>query len=433
MMNVIMRIDYTKTKVRENMYQGEFGLEKESLRVNDAGFLPATSHPFDTGDRIERDFCENQTEMITDVWNTVEEVCEDLRNIHLGAVKKLTERECGSEYLWPFSNPPHVREEDIRIADYKGDMIERKQYREYLAKKYGKKKMLFCGIHFNFSFTGEFLQELFVESNQNDFQGFKNDIYLELAQRLTKYSWLIVYLTAASPVFDCSFGVEGISGQYASPRCSEMGYWNDFVPVFSYGSLTEYVQSIQNYVERGLLREAKELYYPIRLKPQGENSLDTLLRKGVNHIELRMLDLNPLSPTGVLEQDLFFIHLLILYLMSLEGEPFDEREQRLAVRNMKEAARYEDGEVEIEMIPGKPCMIRTAAMEVLSDMKRFFAELDNEHAMNVLDWQLDKLQKPKGRYAVQIQEKYGTNFVSKGMELAHNYTKESMKDGGCNV
>lgn len=423
-----MGIDIRKMIVNENWYRGEFGLEKESLRVNEAGYLSTACHPFGVDDRIERDFCESQTEMITGVWNTVQGVCEELRDIHVQALKKLAERKSGREYLWPFSNPPIVRDKDIRIANYEGSLAYRKQYREYLAKKYGRKKMLFCGIHFNFSFAGDFFRELLPDSGQRELQELKNNLYLELAKKLTKYSWFIVYLTAASPVFDSSFGeIEGC--EYASPRCSAVGYWNDFVPVLSYGSLEEYVESIQKYVDQGLLREAKELYYPVRLKPRSEYSLETLLQNGINHIELRMLDLNPLSMTGVLEQDLSFIHLLILYLVSLEEEPFGEEEQKLAVQNMQEAARYEDEEVMIEMTQGKPCRIRSLAMEILVNMKQFFEELDNKEALTILDWQFDKLNNPKGRYAVLIREKYASNFVEKGMELACQYTKECMKEG----
>lgn len=420
-----MGMDDKRTKWKKSIYQGEFGLEKESLRVDEAGYLSSTSHPFGTGGKIERDFCESQTEMITGVCTTVEEVCEELRDIHVQALKVLAERKSGREYLWPFSNPPYVREEDIRVADYNGELIERKQYREYLAEKYDLKKMLYCGIHINFSFGGDFLRELYEESGSNDFQEFKNNIYLELAQKLTKYSWLIVYLTAASPVENSSIS-EKEDCFYASPRCSEIGYWNHFIPVFSYENLTGYVKSVQKYVDRGLLREAKELYYPIRLKPKKEYSLEALMQDGINHIELRMLDLNPLSLTGVMEQDLSFIHLLIIYLMSLEKEAFDEEEQRIAIRNIKEAARYDDEDVMIEMIPGTAQNIRSAAMGILMSMKEFFA--DSEETATILNWQLDKLCSPAGRYAVRIREKYGSDFVSKGMKLAYHYTEESVKE-----
>ena len=94
----------------------------------------------------------------------------------------------------------------------------------------------------------------------------------------------------------------------ASPRCSKIGYWNDFDPLLDYENLQSYVKSIESYVAQGQLKEAAELYYPVRLKPKGENTLERLKNYGVDHIELRMLDLNPLEPVGIRREDLKFLH-----------------------------------------------------------------------------------------------------------------------------
>ena len=77
-----------------------------------------------------------------------------------------------------------------------------------------------------------------------------------------------------------------------------MGYWNEFAPIFDYSSVNAHADNIQKYVDRGLLKAPSELYYPIRLKPRGDNSLEALRRYGVDHIELRMFDLNPLAEVG---------------------------------------------------------------------------------------------------------------------------------------
>ena len=84
---------------------------------------------------------------------------------------------------------------------------------------------------------------------------------------------------------------------------SEKGYWNTFLPIFDYRSLDAYIQSMEYYIRAGELREIRELYYPVRLKPKGENSLANL-KQGVDHIELRMLDLNPFSPVGISKEDM---------------------------------------------------------------------------------------------------------------------------------
>ena len=41
------------------------------------------------------------------------------------------------------------------------------------------------------------------------------------------------------------------------------------------------------YVENGALNIPAELYYPVRIKSRGDFSMQTLLEKGIDHIELR--------------------------------------------------------------------------------------------------------------------------------------------------
>ena len=68
--------------------------------------------------------------------------------------------------------------------------------------------------------------------------------------------------------------------KYSSPRCGKNGYWNDFIPFLDYGTRQEYADSIAFYVKSGQLKEVSELYYPVRLKPKGENSLEQLKKTG---------------------------------------------------------------------------------------------------------------------------------------------------------
>ena len=85
----------------------EFGIERESLRVSSDGKLSQTKHPFFGDPHIDRDFCENQTEINTPVVKTPREAVESLiyyDRIIQQTLRQLPER----EYLWPFSNPPYI-------------------------------------------------------------------------------------------------------------------------------------------------------------------------------------------------------------------------------------------------------------------------------------------------------------------------------------
>lgn len=118
-----MSIDFQNPKIKKYMLEGYFGLEKECLRVTPEGYLAHTKHPFINQPNIERDFCENQTEFITDVEDSTGKVRDSLALLQKKANDVLKNLKTGAEYLWPFSNPPYVLgEKDIFIANYQGDL-----------------------------------------------------------------------------------------------------------------------------------------------------------------------------------------------------------------------------------------------------------------------------------------------------------------------
>lgn len=421
-----MKLDFKNDNLRDYIFSAEFGLEKECLRVNEEGYISKTQHPFTDNDNIQKDFCESQTEFISNVFNSAEEVCDNLRELHRFAYDKLFNLPSGKEFLWPFSNPPYVKEEnDIPVAVFNGDMKNKSLYREYLAEKYGKMKMLYSGIHFNFSFSEKLLKKGYESFQDITFMQYKNKIYLELSKKVVEYAWLIVYLTAASPVMDGSFfsnekiGIDVHSG-YSSARCSEIGYWNDFIPILSYRDLESYVSSIKSYVDSGKLRSASELYYPVRLKPRGENSLENLLKNGVNHIELRMLDDNPLSPIGIFEDDIKFIHILIIYLISQEDFEFSESRQINAIQNEKAAAKYDDSTS--VYFGGSTQSIREQALDVLNNMDIYFSDCD--YARKIIAHQKKKITEPNCRYAELVADRFGSDYVHEGLKLARKYADE---------
>ncbi len=250
-----MFLDFNDPHINRLAKTAEFGIERESLRVTSDGRLAQTNHPFVGKPYITRDFCENQVEMIGDVFTDPDEMNRQLDSLLDEIDAELIKN---NELLWAFSNPPKFSSEDeIPVAEFHGIQRGKSEYRLYLAEKYGKTKMLFSGIHLNISFTESLLQAAFEESGAAVYTEFKNDIYLRLAKRLTQYAWLAVFLTAASPVADASLGIK--SNIYSSIRCSKYGYWNDFTPILDYSNLKKYIGSIARYIVSGDLKAASEL------------------------------------------------------------------------------------------------------------------------------------------------------------------------------
>lgn len=417
--------------VKKLLLTGEFGLEKENLRVLDTGNFSHAPHPFAGEKHIVKDFCENQMEINTPVYKSAEEAVAALHTYNKKAAEKLSSMP-KPEYMWLFSNPPYIKnEEDIPIAEFGTGHEDKVKYREYLAAKYGKYKMTLCGIHVNYSFGEELLALDFKKSGEPDYTTYKNRLYLDAAQQMALYGWLLVAVTAASPVADGSyvekkeFDRDEFLGM-ASVRCSELGYWNSFSPFFDYSDIEHYVDSIESYVKDGVLWAPSELYYPIRLKPPGENSLERMKQHGVNHIELRMFDLNPLCEEGVNVKDILFARLMLVWLVSTPKPPFSRKEQMQAVQNFKNAAHFDLKTVTITAVNGENYPVAEYAMTVINSMKEFYRTLQID-VSEILDFEYSKFEDAHNRYAWQVREQYGNGFVKKALALAKERQEKLLK------
>lgn len=387
------------------IFDGLFGLERETLRVTDSGEMSKTPHPF-KDKRFSRDFCENQLEIVTPVYDSIDMLMQALNE--LDGTARSTLADIG-EYIWLNSNPPHINsEEDILTAEFVG---EKHEYREKLSRRYGKRLMLYSGIHFNFSFSERFIKSVYDGSGE--YEDFKNSLYFRLSKQVFRYSWLIVLLTAASPVYDLSLDGDGLSGTgfdgYASRRSGDKGYWNKFVPILDYTDLNTYIDSINRYIKSGDLISQGELYLPMRLKPEGENSPDALIRHGVNHIELRMFDVNPLAPLGIFEEDLHFAHYFLIYLTQLSDFEFTPLLQETAVKNHKAAAGYDIDNIEINSYPA-----RDAAMGLLEDMTEYFKDFPK--VSKSIDREKAKITQDN-RYCRRVYEMFRDDFQYKMFDL----------------
>ncbi len=395
------------------IFDGQFGLERETLRVTADGSLAQTEHPFPDNALLDRDFCENQLELITPVCGSIGELIREISSLDKAARDALLKN---GEYLWLNSNPPHINsEDDIPVANFAGARAVKKEYRLKLAKQYGKRLMLYSGIHFNFSFSEKFLKSVY--DGNVSFNEFKNRLYFRLSKQVIRYSWLLVLLTAASPVYDLSLDGNGLSGSgfdgYSSRRSGDKGYWNKFIPLLDYSDLPSYIESIYDYVKSGRLFAPNELYLPVRLKPRGNNDLSAFAANGADHIELRMFDVNPLSPIGIFPEDLEFTHYFLIYLLSLPDFDFTCQMQEAAVKNHRLAALYDINNI---FINGYPAM--EAALGLLDDMRIFFdaAEADmRAEIMRNIDFERNKLIN-NDRYCVKVYEKFHNDFQNTMLE-----------------
>jgi len=335
----------TFNSIKGNIWlEGLFGLEKENLRVDRAGNLALTPHPVIFGNKLKHafvttDFSESQVEMITPPLPDISQAVGFLETIH-----DIVSLELGDELLWPQSIPPILpADQQIPIASYDEDGAEAREYREFLAQKYGPKNQLFSGIHFNFSFSEKLLEMLYLKTNTAiSFVDFKDEIYLKTARQLLRLRWLYVLLYGCSPVVDPSFELRCKMAPYPvdknvialSIRNSCYGYRNfdDLYP--DYSSVQAYQSSIDKMVKDRKIAASKELYSAVR--PKFIKSPDH-----ISYLEFRCIDIDTTAKAGISTEALLFLHALALYgLLTDEPDDFGPKVQQQANRYHTGVALY---------------------------------------------------------------------------------------------
>lgn len=349
-------------RVKPYLLKARFGVEKESKRVDLTGNLAKTDHPKSISVRddhpyIQRDFSELQLEIITPVTETLEELFNYLAAIHDVAYRSMEK----DEMLWPLSMPPQLPEAEEQIVIAKLNSVESVRYRESLSNSYGRRKQMICGVHFNFEFGDGLIQALFhAQSEINDYQQFKTEVYLKTTRNYLHYRWLVTYFFGASPVSEEHFFEEdSLNEPVRSIRGSKFGYTNSDDVQVSYSSIQNYLTDLSSMVQKGLLSAEKEFYSPVRFR--GGSNASELGENGIRYIELRNIDLNPFETYGLNYEQAEFLHLFLIYLLwKDEGENCDEWVKMGNVYNDIVALEH----------PLKPTQFAAEARNIIDEMER---------------------------------------------------------------
>lgn len=390
------------------------GIEKENLRLHFSGKLSQTDHPISLGKTLTNpylttDFSEALPELITPPLVGIQTVQEYLLTIHRFVVDHLSD-----EYLWPFSMPPQIDNElEVRIAEYgQSDAAQMKKiYRTGLWHRYGRIMQSIAGIHYNFSLPDEFFRALKAVSNNknDDFYTFRSQAYMKLIRTFHCHAWLLPYLFGASPLcFNSSvisdrdylqtFDNESQYAQWGtSLRMSDLGYQNtaqDNLKI-SYDSVKDYALSLikatslpsAEYEKIGIKVDEKykqlnahvlqienEYYSFIRPKPKmisGERPAVSLCRRGVDYIEVRLLDLNPLVPMGIDAQTMAFMDLFLLYCLLADCDDVSHQNCTTARKNFQQiATQGRKPNLQLKTDSGGECFVglTTKILESMSEL-----------------------------------------------------------------
>lgn len=314
---------------------GNFGLEKEGLRATLPFDLASTMHPESLGDRevnphIKTDYGEAQPEIITPPLAPYTNAHNWLQSLSKVLSACLPE----DEYMWPFSVPCQLPEEQL-INISMTTNPELAAYRQYTAARYGKKRQLVNGIHINYSFDERFLDRLFGEMKDVEtVEILRDELYLKLASNFLRYQWLLIYLFGATPVaepdfFDAPFFKDKKlpTEPMRSLRKSQFGFTNDPKVAVRYDSIENYAGDLQDAVATGILKKEREYYGDVRLRGKVKDT-SSLLEDGIQYLEFRSFDNDPYHISGLTMETLQFVHLFFLTMLLLpEKASPDETEK----------------------------------------------------------------------------------------------------------
>lgn len=414
--------------IRENhlallFQQGNFGLEKESQRIDINGNIVTTPHPPVFGNRsyhpyIQTDFAESQLELITPPNAKLEDSFRWLSAIHEVVLRSLPE----DEYLFPLSMPAGLPpEEQIQEAQF--DNPDDVKYRKHLSAQYGKYKQMVSGIHYNFQLSPEFIEKAFALQNEyHELKSFQNALYMKLANNFLRYQWVLLYLLAATPTVESQyFGKKQplAEGQLVrSLRSSSYGYVNSDDVIVNHDSLESYVASLEEHVAQGRLIAEKEFYSNVRLR--GGKKARDLLEKGIQYAEFRLFDLNPFAPYGIELKDAKFIHTFLLGMLWLE-ETSGQKEVEIGKQKLYQVA-LED--------PRTETAFRSEGEVILTHLLTMLEELGSSQQLkDVVQEKLTQLTDPtqtlNGRL-IQAIEEFGS-YKALGAKLAQDYKAQAFE------
>ncbi|WP_296798693.1 glutamate--cysteine ligase [uncultured Methanobrevibacter sp.] len=424
--------------------EGSFGIEWESLRAKGEGELSLTPHPEIFGDKftnplITTDFSESQIEIITPTLNTIDEAFDTFSILADLVNSSLPE----DEYLW-FQSIPCILPywDQIPIAQYPEEGKSSQKYREDLAKKYGVKKQMISGVHFNFSFSDNFLKKIYeLVDIDLTFKEFKNQIYLRITRNYLRHCWLIIYLTGCSIGSHKTFSNDCIHlmdakdnyGSYYSTkgpsfRNASCGYKNlkDLYP--SYNTVEEFTRDVRTFIDNGDLSEAKELYTQIRLKPKDpQDLLNSLEKDGIEYIEIRTLDINPFYQCGLVRHDMKFLHLFLIYsLIKDESDYADwQKEAKINEENTAELAYTKSMRL---IRDGEETTLKEWASEIINEMYGMCEVLGFDE-FNTLKLMHDRVSNPNLTYGKRILKLIKENgYINTHIALSKNNKQTSINN-----
>ncbi|MCK5870863.1 glutamate--cysteine ligase [Methylococcaceae bacterium CS1] len=430
-------------KQQSLLKNGLKGIEKESLRISDLGFIAQTEHPKQLGAalthlHITTDYSEALLEFITPPYAHIDQTLDFMHNIHQYVYDQLDD-----EHLLATSMPCGINGDlSIPIAKYGKSNIGKMKhiYRKGLWHRYGRTMQAIAGIHFNYSVPEALWPVLHqLENSQDSLDDYKSSAYFDLIRNFQRQGWLILYLFGASPAICKNFfkSRPELMAQFkefdngtlyhpyaTSLRMSDIGYKsnNQADLNIDYNSLNGYVDSLSlaintpypdyetigvkvdddyQQLNANILQIENEYYSTVRpkqiIQPCEKPTL-ALKRRGVRYVEIRSLDLDIFNPIGIDANRARFIEALLLSCLVQESPPIDADDFSTHNSNQLKVA-HSGRKPGLTLIKNQQAIsLKDWANEILDSMQPICDILDanetDNHYNQVLQEQRKLIEKP---------------------------------------
>ena len=351
------------------------GIEREALRILENGEVAKTDHPKALGSKLTNrnitvDFAETLLEITVPPENSITQSLESLTNLTSFANKNLP----NNEYFLNTSMPLSLERNKVKIANFGQSNLGniRNVYREGLSIRYSKIMQMIAGVHYNFSFDERLIKTFTSKANCS-----RNEIYFSVINNYFMFMWLLPYLFGSSPIcaktstdnkpsYLRTLDDEFYVGEYStSLRMSEVGYKNQNNLLVSYKSIDQYLKDLKKLINtpsplftslgmynkrhimqqlnHNILQNDNEYYCDIKPKRNMDeipnNTISNLLKYGVQYLEIRTLDANPFSPTGIEKDSCYFLEAILMTCLFLPIKKYSEKEIIIHRKNLQKVVK----------------------------------------------------------------------------------------------
>ena len=429
------------------------GIEKEFFRINENGYISKNFHPESLGSAltnryITTDFAEAQVELVTPIFENINDLNDFLYSLHSYVAKNID----SNELLWPYSMPPEIKyESDINIGVYHQSNVGllKHVYRKGLKVRYGSTMQCVSGMHYNFSLKPASLNLLTNSNSQKSF----DETYLGLIRNFKRIFWFVLVEFGQTNVVDKSFvkGRKHILNKLdendmyienaTSLRMSDIGYQSKAQKSLNikYNSLSEFLNKIKKamtvpfpefekqglrdsnneyqQISNGIIQIENEYYDSIRPKRSQLKNLrpyDLLRKFGIEYVEVRGIDISPYDISGMSLDHIQFLDLVLIYCL-INPSPKMSNKEKQEIDNNDSKVVYEGRSENTEIsIDGISININSAREEIIKDLRLVASYLNN--CDSVLESMDNVLKIEKGKIPKE-------NFHNDGLSLAKINTK----------